>query len=361
MTLQTLNAPMVWPDTYLAPDAAPAIGNTTVLDAAGEYHALVLQARQSMTISHVGFLSSSAGSATAEIRIETVDTTTGLPTGTLWAANTNATTATLTTNVWELTALTASASISAGQVYCVKIAYASGTSVTLRHSVMFDEPQATFPYAVVNTGTPTITAIISAMHWAIGSGSTSFYNVWGMVPAVNAGLAQNAFNNTNSAARGLRFQIPFTGRCVGMLHFNSNTTGDFNYLLLDDAGSELSSSSTAFDGNINAALTTSIHILYFDNPVTLSSGTWYRAAVEPSSATNINISTLQVPSADYRSATPYGTNAHYATRASGSWTDTATNTLPLMQLLFDQLDDGAGSGGGGSKPGAGLHRGVLIG
>jgi hypothetical protein len=49
---------------------------------------------------------------------------------------------------------------------------------------------------------------------------------------------------------------------------------------------------------------------------------------------------------------PGGANCHYATYASGSWTDTATDQVPIMDILIDQLDDGTGGGAFGR---AGLH------
>jgi hypothetical protein len=80
----------------------------------------------------------------------------------------------------------------------------------------------------------------------------------------------------------------------------------------------------------------------FDNPVTLLPGVWYRAALEPLSATNINMYTATLPSAPYRAAWAGGVNQLYTTRASGTWDDTKTDQIPFMDILYDQSDDGVG-------------------
>jgi hypothetical protein len=88
--------------------------------------------------------------------------------------------------------------------------------------------------------------------------------------------------------------------------------------------------------------------IYFDAAATLTAGTAYRAVIEPTSATNCNITTATLPSADYRGAWPHGLNSVYCTYTTGggAWDDTATTLLPFMDIIIDQLDDGAGSGGG---------------
>jgi hypothetical protein len=184
------------------------------------------------------------------------------------------------------------------------------------------------------------------MSIALGSSSTSFYSCNGLLP-VSAGTA-NSFNNTNGARQGLRFQVPFKCRAAGIrLYRLGSANGDFNYILMDDAGTELSSSSTLRTGLYSTTTNDGVNNLYFDNNVTLDPGTWYRAVLEPTSTTNITLYTFTIPSTDYLSATPFGANAHYTTYASSAWNDTATTQLPVMGIIIDQLDDGVSTGGGG--------------
>lgn len=340
MALVTLPSPMVWPGLTEWVTNNLAVGTVTTMDAAGEYDAVVIVAREAMTISHVGFRDTTAtGSPTVDIRIETVGTD-GLPTGTLWAANTNIVTGALTANTFALFALTAPATIAAGQVFCVKIIYNSGTTATIAGISTGMAIKGGLPYQVVNTGAAAKANLAIPRSLALGSSATTFYQVRGLLPVNSVGV--NAFNNTSSAKRGLRFIPPFKCRCIGIRHHMSSALGDINAILMSDAGAELSSSSTAYDGDHGSAASTSTMDYPFDNPVTLVPGTAYRAVIEPSSATNTNISTAVLPSLNYRSAWPGGTACLYTTFA-GSWVDTATDTLPLTDILIDQIDDGFGN------------------
>lgn len=349
MTLVSLPSPIHWPGICGSTSGTIGIGTAATLDAAGEYAAYVFCAREDMVVSHVGFRAGIvAGAPTADVRIETLDAT-GLPSGTLWATDTNGTTGALSSNTYNLQALTASATIAKGQTFCVKIAYASGTSLVVQQLSSFMAPfHSSQPYTVNNTGTPTkgsfngLAALI-----ALGSNSTTFYQIPYSIPATAAGAG--AFNNTSSAKRGLRFTPPMDCRAIGMRWHNSNATGDFNAVLYNDAGTELSSSSTAFDGDYSAVTANGTWTVYFDNTVTLDAGTAYRIAIEPTSATNVNVSTITLPSTDYRTAGPAKLTAHYTTFATATWDDGATNqaVLPLMDVIIDQVDDGTGSGAGG--------------
>lgn len=342
MTLAQLNTAIQWPG-YFPLTGSPTLGTDVTLDAAGEYQALIFCAREDMVISHIGFRTGAvSGSPTADVRIETVSAT-GFPSGTLWNTNTNIVTGALSANTTALHALTASASITKGQIFCIKIAYNSGTSFIIQRLTGFGAAASNLPYEVVNTGTPTRVRPNGNKIIAVGSSATAFYSLQSLV-AATAATSQN-FNNTNGARRGLRFKVPYKCRCVGAITFVSLATGDFNMALFDDAGAELNGSSTAFDGDHNMNGGTGGVSLFFDNPVTLSPDTWYRLAFEPSSVTNHTLYTLTLPSADYRSGTPGGLNHHYTTYASGSWTDSATDQVPMIDLLIDQLDDGASAGG----------------
>lgn len=339
MALQDITKPLPWPGVNLA-NTTVTVGASTVLDASGEYECYVGYAREAMTISHVGFrVNTATGSPTADVRIETVDASTGLPTGTLWNTNTNIVTGALSTG-WTLQALTASASIAKGQVFAVKILYNSGTTLTLNNVGGAIEGQKAIPYRVVNTGTPTKTVLSATPAMVLGSNSTTFYRIIGMLPITT--ITNGTFSNTNAAKRGLRFQVPFACRATGIRHYLGTAVGDFNAAILDDAGNELSSSSTAFEGDIGLNTVSGSCDLFLDNAVILTPNTWYRATIEPSSATNSAVFFFTLPSADYASGMPGGTKGHYTTLASGVWDDSGTDKVPLMDILLDQLDDGVG-------------------
>lgn len=346
MALASLPGPMIFPGTTLGQAAQASASNLATI-ATGQYTSYIISAPQDMTISHVGFRCGAAtGSPTAELRIETVGAT-GLPSGTLWDTNTNGTTGTLTANTFVLQALTASATITKGQLFCVKLAYASGTSfVVTTLNALPNGGLYNLPYVVTDTGTPTKAGVgQTSSSIALGSSSTAFYQVPGLFPYSSVG-GGGTFNNTNSAKRGLRFIPPMKCRVIGMRWYTGGGNGDCNIGIYDDSGTELSNSVTAFDGDHGSLSSNGIVSAYFDNPVTLTAGTAYRVAVEPTSATNCNVSTVVLPSANYRSAVAAGSNSNYATYTSGGgWVDTATDNIPLMDVIIDQLDDGVSSGG----------------
>lgn len=342
MALVTLKTPLQWPGVITTRDGNGLTATGAgVRDAAGEYDAYIMQALENMVVTDVALkLAVATGSPTVDIRIETVDAT-GAPSGTLWATNTNIVTGTLTTTV-GVHALTASATINKGQVYCVKVVYNSGTSYQIG-AISRKNQVGNFPYKYTNTGTPTKAIAIGDSAIALGSSSTAFYSVPGFLMADSIG--GGTFNNTSGARRGLRFTAPFNCRVTGIRHYPSNSTGDYNIIIMDDSGSELSSSSTAIDGDQSGNSQAVVSDIYFDSSVTLTAGVTYRVVVEPSSATNVNFQTIVLSGADYRNASPYGTFGHYTTYASSTWTDSATTTIPYMDLLLDQIDDGSGGGG----------------
>lgn len=349
-TLVTLPSPIQWPGLLgNVNSGAPSITSTGAgtLSASGNYVAYAFVAREDMTISHIGFRAGTVANApTVELRVETLDPATGLPSGTLWGTNTNATSAVISSNTNPLTALTASATITKGQTFCIKLLWggvATSTIQIMNISGISPLPaQSALPYQIVN-GTKAIQANTAMI--ALGSNATTFYQVPGTLPI--SAYTAGAFNNTSSAKRGILFTPPMNGRIIGVRWFNSGATGDFDACVRtgDASGTELNNSCTSFDGDNNSANFTAGMTVYFDNPVTVTAGTAYRVTIEPSSATNVNVSTFTPVSADYFSAMPSKSTATYTTFATATWTDSTTQ-LPLMDVIFDQIDNGAGTGGG---------------
>jgi hypothetical protein len=347
MTLVTLPSPIIYPGMLASGTSLFSVGSDTTLDAAGEYVAHIFQARSAMTISHVGFRPATvSGSGTVDIRIETVGTD-GFPSGSLWAANTNIAGTALSTSTWSLQALTASASIATGEWVAIKIGYNSGTSVQTSRFNNATPRIYGRAYRAINTGTPTQSAYASAELIAVaGDSATTFYNLGGMTPATAETDTDFASGSTPNRY-GIRFQIPFKARCRGF-SFNSDQVGDFNAEIYSDAGALLGG--IAVDGN-NFIEGNDGACFIIDDDVTLDANTWYRATVEATTVTNQEIQTITLPSADYLSGTRWSSNAHLTTWNGSAWDDTSTAILPCMNLLLDQIDDGAGTGGSSRRGG----------
>lgn len=341
MALVQLNRPFAWPGLVFNAPATPAVASAALLNGAGEYDAIILTAKEDMAITHVGFRINAASGGVPNYRIETVDSS-GLPSGTLWATNTEVTAPSAPGTGLSVYALTATANISRGQVFCVKGSYSSGTSLnfTTIAGILSVVQQ---PYRVSNTGTPT-KSTFNCWGAVLGSSSTQFYCIDQFLPVTS--IANGTITNTNGRADGARFQVPFKCRVIGMRRFNGSAIGDYNVLLQDDSNNELGSTSTAQDGDYTGGTTAGERVHFFDNAITLSTGTWYRLCVEPTSGTTVGFGDFSIPNTNYLSACPGGANFYYTTRSSGIWTDTQTR-VPLIDLLIDQIDDGAGGSSGG--------------
>jgi hypothetical protein len=347
MALQSLNAATPWPRIVGYVGGASSVGTWQTLTTAGHYASVVIAAHKAMTITHVGFRTGAvSGAPTADVRIEDIAAT-GLPSGTLWDTNTNIVTGALSANTHALHALTASAAIDPGQRFAVKIAFASGTSFIVQQStnIAFN---SNIPYSVVNTGADTKDRIVSGINLVLGSGATTFYSVDAIRPFT--AITANTFSNSVAGTRrGLKFQVPFKCRCVGVRYSSGAVTGDYSAIVLDSGGTELSSSATAYDGDESGAGAGGMSSVMFDNPVTLSPATTYYIMIEPTSATNCGLVTYTLPSADYRTGFPGGTNFNYATYTTGGGFTDVTDQVPVMDILYDQLEDGVSAGGGGQR------------
>jgi hypothetical protein len=341
MTLVSLPRPTPLFGPFLSPFGVPAAATAATLTSAGHYYSFITSVQEDMVITHVGFRAGTAtGSPQCTVSIETVDTS-GNPAGSAGFGSTNSASTAITAG-WMLIALGAGATIPRGSLFAVKIAFDSGTSQVIQHISNTGTPTGTsIPYLVINTGSPAKSSISNLIQLALGSSATTFYGVPFAMGADT--YSAGTFANTNSPKRGLKFTPNFNCRAIGIRFYAATATGDYNIGLYtgDASGTELSNSSTAIEGAATPN-SHSTHNVYFDNPVTLTAGTAYRVAIEPTSATNCNVSTITLPSADYFSSLLVG-SGRYSSLVSGTWTDSTTQ-IPYMDVIVDQIDDGTGSG-----------------
>jgi hypothetical protein len=352
MALVSAQASITWPQHWTSnAGALGASGNTAMT--AGQYQAYVYQASEDMTIAYVGVRTQAAvASPTGTVAIYSVDTTSGLANADVNTTVTNINGgAALAASTFYDTALANSATITRGQYYCVRFAHGgSGTNWSVaRITNLGGGLVSGFPYHDVN-GVKTNLSAVTCLSLSSGNG-TGFYQLPTAIPVITAGATPTltTFSTSDGAGteRGLRFQVPFQCRLVGFKHYQGTNTGSFNAILRNDAFTELSSSSTLIEGAISQLTTSHYLVNYFDNPVTLEPGTWYRLGIQPTSTTNVGLGTIPLPSSAYMACVPGGANQHYFTyTTAGGPVDTATSTLPLLDLVLDQVNDAAGGAGG---------------
>jgi hypothetical protein len=109
-------------------ETAPGLASV-LLDADGEYAGCFIRAPLTGTITKIGFATRTVTTGgDLDIRLETQDTSTGRPSGTLWGTNTNFVRTMLATddnNFFEVT-LTAGASVTKGNLIAIRVERVTG-------------------------------------------------------------------------------------------------------------------------------------------------------------------------------------------------------------------------------------------
>lgn len=364
--------PFIWPSPWCLPIGATASSFTVAtltFDSATDILAWIGTAPQALTITDVCFLTTAvATGCVVDVRIETI--TTGRPSGTLWAASTNAnvTIASTDDNVWKTATLGASASVSAGQEFAIVVRFVSGTNATFAvHNTISGNLGANYPLMLQDTGTGVWTAQNVQPCWIVKSSSAPVF-IPGLQP-YSSGL-ETAYNSGSAADEyALKFVCPFPTRCTGAAVALSNIAAGANYriFLWDNSGSSntesnaLASTPVISGDSTNAATNDGVMVFNFSAPVTLTAGSTYYLGVRAETANNLAIVSFPYAAtapANAIDASPTGANLYQSTRAwsainpgtVGAWTDD-TAKMPAFRLVFDQLDNGAGGGGLKVHPG----------
>ena len=324
----------------------PALTSTgfssLLMDASGEKVGVVLRAPKTGSIRKVHFRTGAVTTATdTDVRLETVDATTGHPTGTLLGTTTNVTvaSASITANTWITTgALTADASVTRGDLLAAVIV----PSGTPNYNVAgVNGTNSAFPYSVQYTASWADNSAIPAIALEYSDGSFAY------IPNVLPFSAMNThtFNNGSTPdERALKFRLAAPVRVAGVW-FSGNRSGDVDFVLYDSDGTSVLASASMDKDVLGSALQP--EAILFSSSVSLSANTYYRLAVKPTSATNMSAYSWDVASAAIMDQMAGGQDFHYSERTNaGAWTDTTTRRLRIG-LIIDGIDDGAGGGGGG--------------
>jgi hypothetical protein len=320
--------------------AATLTFGNLLIDAADEKAAFIVQAPKTGTISKIGFRTGTVTlGATVDVRLETVDATTGTPSGTLWAANTNALQLILATddNAWFLPTLIAGASVTKGDVLAVVIANPAVSFGTLNVATIISTAIiAEFPYNALYTGTwaKGVAAPVLALEYSDGS----YEEILGAFPW--SAISETAYNSGSTPdERGLRFNFPFPVQVAGfwawLVWAEDCTVKLYDY----DDSTVLLSLSVDKDNQSNPA-TKQRNLFYFSSKVSLLPDKSYILSLLPSTTTNATLNQFSVNTAAIMDGMDGGQNCHLATRTdAGSWTFTTTQR-PLMGLIIDAFDNG---------------------
>lgn len=307
-------------------------GSNVLIDAAGEKAAVVLNAPATGTISKVGFRVNAVPSAgNADVRLETVDLTTGDPTGTLLGTNTNATQAISGANTWYTTTLTAGATVTREDLFAVVIVNSTG-----QYNIAYQNGSwgySGFPYvdhltaawAKITVGGPQL---------ALEYNDGSYSQIMNILPQPTPSLI--SLNNGSTPDEiGAKFTLPVGMRASG-IYVSIDVDEAVDLVLYDAASTALAT--VSLDKDLRMTNTASYQARRFPTAVSLAANATYRVAVKPTTATNVGVPVTDVPSAAFMGAMPGGVDWVYTSRTdAGAWSETTTRYAPIG-LIIDGID-----------------------
>lgn len=312
------------------------------LDAAGKKAALVTHAHKTVTISKVGFRTGTVTTnGDVDVRIETVDATTGDPTGTLFGTTTNGTVTVNAANSWFTATLTAGASITQGtDRIAVVIVNTTGSYLISSNDVNLW--QSNLPYGDVynnvswakQTSTPIV---------ALEESGGAYSPIPGIFPALTySAVAANTGSTPDEV--GLYFTPSVTCRAKGFGVY-ADLDADADMVLYDSDGTSVLTS-LSLDKDVRQQNAAGLILGNFPARPTLNGGSIYRLIFKPTTGTNTAIYQASAGSAAVLGAFPAGTGYQRTERTdAGAWTQTTT-LRPLIFLLVDGIDVPSSGGPG---------------
>lgn len=348
-TLVDIGGGSFFPRAPISAATSPNFGNILV-DAVGEKAAYIFEVPKTGNIDKIGFRTTTVTTgATFDVRLETVATSTGEPSGTLVGTNTNITQAIANTddNVWFEVTLTSAASVTKGDIVAVVIASPGAGSFSANFASYADDGAIGFPatmqyttsWAYVSTGAPVM---------SVRYDDSTYPPISGIFPLSN--LNSHTYNSGSTPdVYANKMNLPFSAEISGAWVW-ADLDGDAVINLYDSDGVTVLASTTMYT-NIPKLSSQSINIYKFNTPVEITANTNYWIGVEPSSGTSLIMYTYQASTASILGQMPLASNfVHSSAKnpsGTGSWTDDSTQMLTLGAII-SKVDDGTGTGGGGS-------------
>lgn len=338
--------PTFFPPPIFNSGSLPTFGNL-LIDAAGEKAACILFPAKTGNIRKIVWRTGTVTTGdTIDVRVETVDATTGDPSGTLWATNTNASqvVADANDNTIFTTTLTADAVITDIKVP-IAIVFANGALPgNMNISTFTTLGLFALPYADLFTASWAKSANPPCLGLEYSNGSYDIVNSIYPVSALNSNLFSSG---STPDERGMKF-TPAVNMKVAGVNFILDMDGDVDVVLYDTDG-VTALATTTLDANIRTGLSAA-GLFAPLTEITLSAGSTYRIVIKPAGS-NVSFWDFDVPTAAAMDSFHGGQNFHYTSAKNpsgvGSWTDVTTKR-PFMSLYVTEWDDGSGGGGSGS-------------
>lgn len=337
-----------WPNKPATWASIPNLTATTNLDlnGTGQWVAWVGQVKQTATIDRYFFrVGSATTGCNALVRIETVDTSTGLPTGTLYHANaTNA--VTIGTGAADYANnFDGTFTMTQGDFIAFVISVSSGTPSAVNFATWEDDGAAVMvPYLLDFDASAALrlTTSMCAGLGISGAGAMPLPKMW----PINA--VSNETYNSGSTPDTIGNQIVVDApiRVAGAYYW-ADQDADATLKLYGTNGSTVLASANLYT-TMPPITSSQLCEVRFSSSVELAAGTYW-LAIEATSGTNVGISTITFVSSTWRSGSPFGADkityaACTQTPANtGSWTVTETKQA-MIGLIIDGIESGGGGG-----------------
>jgi len=320
--------------------------SSLLIDASGEKAAFIVQIPKSGNITKVGFRTGTVTSAqTLRVSLQTVDTTTGDPSGSLYGSSTAGTQTSPASNTNYLVTLGTQATATASDFVAVVIEFDSTAgNLNIAHSTNI--PQ-NFPYVDLYTTSWAKTASIPVLSFEYDDGS--YGTIRGVFPP---GSMANTTYNSGSTPDEYALYFTIKGPCKvsgAVIYGGQSAAGsDFDLVLYDTDGTT-SLATLSVDGDVRGSTSaTNPFTVLFSTPATLTANGVYYLSLKPTTTNNCRLMRYTFASAASLETMPGGTDFYEATRTNaGSWT--TTNTIrPMIMPILSAIDDGTSTGSGGS-------------
>lgn len=328
-----------WPDYYQRFNSALGLGAAQVIGGAGEKSASVFSVPKTGTIDRVIFKAGTVTTAqTLRAGLQTVDATTGFPTGTAYGGMVAGTQAAPATNTLYEVTLGTSATATRGDKIAMVVEFdATAGNLQIATQGCTRDLSTGFPYNCLYTtawakqGDGNCVPIVGVRY---SDGTYEF------VGSFLASVVTSTTFNSGSAADEIGNKITLNDavRTNGFWWIGT-ASGDFDAVLYDAANNVVASVSVDKDLQ-RANGTASLFNLPWTAAAELPIGT-YRLVIKPTTTTNVSLVEYTVLNNAMLDSNPGGSDMVKTTRVdAGAWTDTTTAQVAFLGLLIDQFDNG---------------------
>ncbi len=296
--------------------------------------------------------SSVASAGTVTLRIETIDATTGKPSGSLYDAN--ASLAFTPVAGWQLCTFASlpTTGLTAGTEYAiVLLTTTGGTTQTLRSSIS-GSANSRYPAIVLTAADGTTRSNFAEVAGSVPICSVVYEDSVEELMAFCQFTTTTAYNAFGTAATGLKFVVPsgltlsVAGVEIAILVRTGTPAGDLRLRIFNSSDSAVAGTTVTVDKDSLLNVNNRRTYFPFVAPVSLAAGTYRVVFDSASSANSSNCWTIRSMVARASSLVPAEfaqTSTADVTAGTISWTDTAAEQA-MINLILDDVTGGSSGG-----------------